>query len=84
MTRVSHANLAIARRFPWSKYRIAMDVGTVQGDLITQVALANPHIEGIGFDLAGVGPIFDEFVEGNFRDESNLLRAASWTSTAEG
>jgi hypothetical protein len=38
MSGVSHgANLAIARNFPWSKYRIAVDVGTAQGDLITQV-----------------------------------------------
>jgi hypothetical protein len=64
MTGVSHgANLAIARKFPWSKYRIAVDVGTAQGDLIAQVALANPHIEGIGFDLPEVGPIFEDFVE---------------------
>jgi len=66
MTGVSRgANLAIARRFPWSKYRTAVDVGTVQGDLITQVALANPHLEGTGFDLPEVGPIFEEYVEKN-------------------
>ena len=66
MTGVSHGgNLAIARRFPWSKYRIAVDVGTAQGDLITQVALANPHMEGIGFDLPEVGPNFEEFVKTN-------------------
>jgi O-methyltransferase domain/Dimerisation domain len=66
MSGVSHgANLAIARRFPWSKYRTAVDVGTAEGDLIAQVALANPHIEGIGFDLPEVRPIFEEFVEAN-------------------
>jgi len=66
MTGVSHAaNLAIARKFPCSKYRTAVDVGTAQGDLITQVALAHPHIEGIGFDLPEVGPIFEEYVESN-------------------
>jgi O-methyltransferase domain/Dimerisation domain len=66
MTGVSHtSNLVIARKFPWSKYRIAVDVGTAQGDLITQVALAHPHIEGIGFDLAEVGPIFEEFMGAN-------------------
>jgi hypothetical protein len=66
MTGVSHgANLAIAHKFPWSKYRTAVDVGTAQGDLITQVALANPHIEGTGFDLPEVGPIFEEYVEAN-------------------
>ena len=66
MTGVSHgANLAIAHKFPWSKYRTAVDVGTAQGDLITQVALANPHIEGTGFDLPEVGPIFEEYMEAN-------------------
>ena len=66
MSGVSHAaNLAIARQFPWSKYRTAVDVGTAQGDLIAQVALANPHIEGIGFDLPEVRPTFEEFVETN-------------------
>jgi hypothetical protein len=59
------ANLAIARKFPWSKYRTAVDVGTAQGDLITQVALGNPHLEGVGFDLPEVGPIFEEYVEEN-------------------
>ena len=57
------ANMTIARKFPWSQYRVAVDVGTAQGDLITQVALANPHIEGIGFDLPEVGPIFEEYIE---------------------
>ena len=66
MTGVSRtSNLAIARKFPWSKYRVTVDVGTAQGDLITQVALAHPHIEGIGFDLPEVGPIFEEYVETN-------------------
>jgi hypothetical protein len=66
MSGVSHgANLAIARKFPWSKYRTVVDVGTAQGDLVTQVALANPHIEGTGFDLPEVGPIFEEYVEAN-------------------
>ena len=66
MTGVSHgANLAIANKFPWGKYRTVVDVGTAQGDLITQVALANPHIEGTGFDLPEVGPIFEEYVEAN-------------------
>jgi O-methyltransferase domain len=66
MTGVSHgANLAIARKFSWNKYRTAVDVGAAQGDLITQVALANPHIEGMGFDLPQVGPIFEGYIEAN-------------------
>ena len=66
MTGVSHgANIAIARKFPWGRYHTAVDIGTAQGDLITQVALANPHLSGIGFDLAAVAPIFEEYVEAN-------------------
>jgi hypothetical protein len=64
MTGVSRgANLAIARKFPWNRYRTFADVGTAQGDLAVQVALANPHLGGIGFDLAEVGPIFEEYAE---------------------
>jgi hypothetical protein len=66
MTGVSRgANMAIARLFPWSKYRTAVDVGTAQGDLIVQIALANPQIQGTGFDLPEVGPVFEEYVEAN-------------------
>jgi hypothetical protein len=66
MTGVSRgANLAIAHKFPWKNHRTAADVGTAQGDLITQVALANPHIQGTGFDLPEVGPIFEDYVEAN-------------------
>jgi hypothetical protein len=42
-----------------------VDVGAAQGDLAVQIALANPHLSGIGFDLAEVGPIFEEYVEKN-------------------
>jgi hypothetical protein len=62
MTGVSRgANLAIAREFPWGKYRTFVDAGTAQGDLAAQVALANPHLHGIGFDLPQVRPIFQEY-----------------------
>jgi hypothetical protein len=83
MTGISRgANMAIARQVPWSHYRTFADVGTAQGDLAVQVALANPHLRGIGFDLAEVAPVFEEYVEqhglggrlsfkaGNFFDDS--------------
>ncbi len=45
MTGLSNgANQVIASKFPWKDYRTAADIGTAQGDLIVQVALANPHI----------------------------------------
>jgi hypothetical protein len=62
MTGVSHgANQAIARKFPWSDYQNFVDVGTAQGDLTVQIALANPHISGIGYDLPEVEPIFEDY-----------------------
>lgn len=63
MTGVSHgAALAMAAKFPWSTYKTYLDVGTAQGDTASQIALANPHLSGIGFDLAEVAPIFEEYV----------------------
>jgi O-methyltransferase domain/Dimerisation domain len=64
MTGISHGSaLAIAAKFPWKDYKTFVDVGTAQGDTASQIALANPHLRGIGFDLAEVGPIFEEYVE---------------------
>ena len=66
MTGVSRGgNLAIAAKFPWADYRTVVDAGPAQGDLLTQVALKNPHLLGIGFDLPEVGPIFEEYIEEN-------------------
>jgi hypothetical protein len=63
MTGLSHgANLKIAQTFPWNDYRTYVDVGTAQGDLAAQIARANPHLRGIGFDLPEVGPIFKEYI----------------------
>ena len=63
MTGVSRsANAAIARQFSWEKYRSFVDVGTAQGDLAIQVALAHPHLCGTGYDLPPVQPIFKDYV----------------------
>lgn len=57
------ANMAIAAKFPWAKYRTVVDAGPAQGDLLVQVMLHNEHLYGIGFDLPEVGPVFEEYVE---------------------
>lgn len=63
MTGISHgANMTIARAFPWKNYRTFVDVGTAQGDLAAQIAKANPHLRGIGFDLPEVAQMFEEYV----------------------
>ena len=65
MTGISRgANMAIAHRFPWAGFQTFVDVGTAQGDLAAQIALANPHLSGQGFDLPEVGPIFTDYVAG--------------------
>ena len=53
---------ALARKFPWAKYRTVVDIGTAQGNVPVQLALAHPHLAGGGFDLPAVGPIFAEYV----------------------
>jgi hypothetical protein len=63
MTGISQgANMTIALKFPWKDYTSFVDVGTAQGDLAAQVALANNHVRGQGFDLPEVGPIFKEYI----------------------
>ena len=63
MTGLSHgANMKIAGTFPWKDYKTFVDVGTAQGDLAAQVARANPHLRGQGFDLPEVAPIFEEYI----------------------
>ncbi len=66
MTGVSRtANLAIATcpEIQWEKRRSFVDAGTAQGDLALQISLANPHLEGTGFDLHQVGPTFEDYIE---------------------
>jgi hypothetical protein len=66
MTGISRGtNRAIAQLFPWAKYRSFADVGTAQGDLAVQIAVNNSHLQGIGFDLPEVAPIFEEYVSEN-------------------
>jgi hypothetical protein len=69
MTGISRgANMAIAQKVPWSQYKTFADVGTAQGDLAVQIAIHNPHLTGLGFDLAEVGPVFEDYVQQNGLD----------------
>jgi hypothetical protein len=54
--------MAIARKFPWSNYKNFIDIGPAEGCLPVQVALANHHLVGEGFDLPPVRPFFEEYV----------------------
>jgi hypothetical protein len=59
------ANQAIAGKFPWKSHKSFVDIGTAQGDLAVQIASANAHLKGAGFDLPEVGPIFKGYVAAN-------------------
>ena len=66
MTGVSRgANLVIAAspEIGWGERTTFADIGPAQGDLALQIALANPHLQGIGFDLPPVGPIFKTYMQ---------------------
>jgi len=79
MSGVSHgANMAIAAKFPWSRYKTYADAGTAQGDLAVQIALANPHLTGIGFDLPEVEPIFEEYAAANGVSERLRFQAGNF------
>jgi len=56
------AAIAIANKFPWGEYRTFVDVGTAQGGLAVQVALAHQHLRGGGFDLPAIRSVFEEYV----------------------
>jgi hypothetical protein len=62
---------AIAKKFPWKKYNTFVDVGGAQGCVSVQLALTHPHLRGGEYDLAPVGPIFNEYVR-SFGLESRL------------
>lgn len=55
-------SIAMVQKFPWRDYRTFVDVGTAQGGLPVRLALAHPHLTGVGFDLPPVRPIFEEYV----------------------
>jgi hypothetical protein len=57
------AAMAIANKFPWDKYETFVDVGTAQGGLPVQIALAHDHLSGGGFDLPPVAPFFEKYVD---------------------
>lgn len=53
---------ALGEKFPWGRYHTVIDIGTAQGCLPVQLALAHQHLHGGGFDLPSVCPIFNAYV----------------------
>jgi hypothetical protein len=83
MTGISRGgNMAIAAKFPWAKYKTVADMGPAQGDLLAQIALKNPHLACVGFDLPEVGPVFEEYMEENGLQERVRFQGGSFFTDA--
>ena len=54
---------AIAKKFPWKKYKTFADVGCAQGGVAVEIALAHKHLTGLGMDLPVVRPVFESYAE---------------------
>jgi hypothetical protein len=52
---------ALAEKFSWADYKSFADIGTAEGGLAVELARAQPHLNGIGFDLPVVGPHFEAY-----------------------
>jgi len=53
---------AVAAAFPWKDYRSFADIGCAQGGFSGTIARAHPHLQGVGYDLPQVGPVFERYV----------------------
>lgn len=53
---------AIAKKFPWRKYRTFVDIGAAQGGVPVEIALAHKHLSGGGMDLPVVQPFFEAYL----------------------
>ncbi|MGE2721968.1 methyltransferase [Mycolicibacterium celeriflavum] len=56
------AGEALAEKFPWRDYETLVDVGCAQGAVAVAIAEAHSHLTGIGFDLAPVEPVFNDYI----------------------
>jgi len=57
------AGRAIAKKFPWKRYKTFADVGCAQGGVAVEVALAHKHLTGFGMDLPVVQPVFEAYAQ---------------------
>jgi hypothetical protein len=59
------AAMAIAEKFPWKDYGTFADIGAAQGAVPVQLALKHSHLQGIGYDLPKVKPVFEKYIQAN-------------------
>jgi O-methyltransferase/methyltransferase family protein len=76
------ASQAIAEKFPWANYKTVVDVGGAQGGLLVRVCLLHRHLSGTNFDLAVVGPIFEEYARTHGLSERLKFQAGDFFNEA--
>lgn len=69
---------AIAEKFPWKERKTFVDVGAAQGMVPVTLAQIHPHLNGMGFDLPAVKPVFEEFVAKNGLSDRVTFTAGSF------
>jgi precorrin-6B methylase 2 len=69
---------AIAKQFPWRKYRSFMDIGCAQGGVAVEIALAHRHLSGGGMDLPVVQPIFEAYARAKGVDKQLTFHAGDF------
>jgi 2-polyprenyl-3-methyl-5-hydroxy-6-metoxy-1,4-benzoquinol methylase len=72
------ASIEIAKRFPFADYATVLDVGCAEGGLLVQLALANPHLRAIGFDLPAAREAFEDCVRSFALDERLEFRGGDF------
>jgi hypothetical protein len=70
--------IAIAQKFPWTKYQSFADIGTAEGCLPVRVAMAHPHLMGEGFDLPPVRPFFEKYIASFHLDDRLRFRVGDF------
>lgn len=69
------ATLALAEKFPWSKYSTMADIGCAAGSMLRGILSRHSHLHGIGFDLAPLAPFFERAAT-----ESGLARRMKFST----
>src|SRR3954447_11578977 len=69
---------AIATQFPWRNFKQFADIGTAQGGLAVRVALAHPHLSGVGFDLRPIRPHFEAYVAAHGLSDRLVFKEGSF------
>lgn len=79
--------MIMTQKFDWKKFNTFVDIGCAQGCLPGALGITHPHLRGIGYDLAPVKPIFEEYISslnlsdrvtfqtGSFMEDSSLPSA---------